>query len=154
MSVFHFLIFQHLLGSLQSNLLPVSTTVGNSFLCFLPGEVLLLKGHIHLFDGRNPQHPEEGFFIAGMKSYGRAPTFLLATGYEQVRSIAAHLAGGDATPRALNLPETGVCSAAGPAPEEELQADRLPEEAGCCAPGPEPVTLGVPTGLLHGRGGA
>ena len=99
-------------------------------------------------------HPEEGFFIAGMKSYGRAPTFLLATGYEQVRSIAAHLAGGDATPRALNLPETGVCSAAGPAPEEELQADRLPEEAGCCAPAPEPVTLGVPTGLLHGRGGA
>ncbi|WP_258934555.1 NAD(P)-binding domain-containing protein [Nesterenkonia pannonica] len=37
-------------------------------------------------------HPEEGFFIAGMKSYGRAPTFLMATGYEQVRSIAAELA--------------------------------------------------------------
>lgn len=56
-------------------------------------------------------HPEEGFFIAGMKSYGRAPTFLLATGYEQVRSIAAHVAGVDATPRDLNLPETGVCIA-------------------------------------------
>jgi hypothetical protein len=28
-----------------------------------------------------------------MKSYGRAPTFLMATGYEQVRSIAAALAG-------------------------------------------------------------
>ncbi|HYY81509.1 MAG TPA: hypothetical protein VFD04_20370 [Actinomycetes bacterium] len=28
-----------------------------------------------------------------MKSYGRAPTFLLATGYGQVRSVVAHLAG-------------------------------------------------------------
>lgn len=56
-------------------------------------------------------HPEAGFFIAGMKSYGRAPTFLLATGYEQVRSIAAHLAGADAAPRELNLPATGVCIA-------------------------------------------
>lgn len=61
-------------------------------------------------------HPEEGFFIAGMKSYGRAPTFLLATGYEQVRSIAAHLAGEDSTPQDLNLPETGVCSAADAGP--------------------------------------
>lgn len=41
------------------------------------------------------RHPETGFFIAGMKSYGRAPTFLLATGYEQVRSITAWLAGED-----------------------------------------------------------
>jgi len=58
------------------------------------------------------QHPEEGFFVAGMKSYGRAPTFLLRTGYEQVRSIVAHLAGDeDAAGRVeLILPETGVCS--------------------------------------------
>ena len=56
-------------------------------------------------------HPEEGFLIAGMKSYGRAPTFLMATGYEQVRSVAAHVAGADASPRDLNLPATGVCSA-------------------------------------------
>lgn len=58
------------------------------------------------------QHPESGFFIAGMKSYGRAPTFLLATGYEQVRSIAAHLAGDEAAARnvELVLPATGVCS--------------------------------------------
>ncbi|OUE25646.1 NAD(P)-binding domain-containing protein [Clavibacter michiganensis] len=57
-------------------------------------------------------HPEPGFFIAGMKSYGRAPTFLLATGYEQVRSIADELAGDhDAARRVhLVLPETGVCS--------------------------------------------
>lgn len=40
--------------------------------------------------------PEPDFFIVGMKSYGRAPTFLLATGHEQVRSVVARLAG-DAT---------------------------------------------------------
>jgi thioredoxin reductase len=59
------------------------------------------------------RHPEDGFFLAGMKSYGRAPTFLLATGYEQVRSITAWLAGdvAAATAVALALPETGVCSA-------------------------------------------
>jgi thioredoxin reductase len=57
-------------------------------------------------------HPEDGFFIAGMKSYGRAPTFLLATGYEQVRSITAWLAGdmSAASEVALVLPATGVCS--------------------------------------------
>jgi thioredoxin reductase len=57
-------------------------------------------------------HPEPGFFIAGMKSYGRAPTFLLATGYEQVRSIADELAGNHAAARRvqLALPDTGVCS--------------------------------------------
>jgi len=56
--------------------------------------------------------PEPGLFIAGMKSYGRAPTFLLATGYEQVRSIAAYLAGDIEAARRveLDLPQTGVCS--------------------------------------------
>ena len=44
-------------------------------------------------------HPETNFFIAGMKSYGRAPTFLLLTGYEQVRSIADELAGDHAAAR-------------------------------------------------------
>ncbi|KAB0483850.1 Thioredoxin reductase [Pseudomonas reinekei] len=57
-------------------------------------------------------HPDEGIFIVGMKSYGRAPTFLLLTGYEQVRSVAAALAGDwEAAKRVeLVLPETGVCS--------------------------------------------
>ncbi|SMH51027.1 Predicted flavoprotein CzcO associated with the cation diffusion facilitator CzcD [Rathayibacter oskolensis] len=57
-------------------------------------------------------HPEPDFFIAGMKSYGRAPTFLLVTGYEQVRSIADELAGNHAAARLVQLvlPETGVCS--------------------------------------------
>ncbi|RZS63661.1 thioredoxin reductase [Agromyces ramosus] len=56
--------------------------------------------------------PERDFFIVGMKSYGRAPTFLLATGYEQVRSISAWLAGDAASARnvELVLPATGVCS--------------------------------------------
>ena len=57
-------------------------------------------------------HPEPGFYIAGMKSYGRAPTFLLATGHEQVRSIVAAIAGDHAAARRVELvlPETGVCS--------------------------------------------
>lgn len=58
------------------------------------------------------QQPEPNFFIAGMKSYGRAPTFLLATGYEQVRSIAAWLDDdvAAASKVELLLPATGVCS--------------------------------------------
>jgi hypothetical protein len=57
-------------------------------------------------------HPEAGFYAIGAKSYGRAPTFLLATGYEQARSVVAALAGDWAAARdvRLELPETGVCS--------------------------------------------
>ena len=57
-------------------------------------------------------HPDSGVYMVGMKSYGRAPTFLLRTGYEQVRSVVAALAGDwDAARRVeLVLPETGVCS--------------------------------------------
>ncbi len=63
--------------------------------------------------------PDRGFYIAGMKSYGRAPTFLMRTGYEQVRSILADLSGDVAAASRveLTLPETGVCSGAkSPAP--------------------------------------
>ncbi|HEU5469478.1 MAG TPA: FAD-dependent oxidoreductase [Actinophytocola sp.] len=58
-------------------------------------------------------HPEPGYYAIGVKSYGRAPTFLLATGYEQARSVTAALAGDWAAARdvQLELPETGVCSA-------------------------------------------
>lgn len=57
-------------------------------------------------------HPETGFYVVGAKSYGRAPTFLLATGYEQARSVVAALAGDWVAARdvQLELPETGVCS--------------------------------------------
>jgi thioredoxin reductase len=69
-------------------------------------------------------HPEPGFFIVGMKSYGRAPTFLLRTGYEQVRSVVAALAGDlDAAARVeLVLPETGACSLADRVSEGERAA--------------------------------
>lgn len=58
------------------------------------------------------RHPDKDFYIAGSKSYGRAPTFLMATGYEQVRSIAAAIDGDKeaALHVELDLPETGVCS--------------------------------------------
>ncbi|MBS4199207.1 FAD-dependent oxidoreductase [Bacillus sp. FJAT-49732] len=58
------------------------------------------------------RQPEKDFYIVGAKSYGRAPTFLMATGYEQVRSVAAYLSGdlNAAEKLELDLPETGVCS--------------------------------------------
>lgn len=70
-------------------------------------------------------HPEPNLFMVGMKSYGRAPTFLLRTGYEQVRSVVAALAGDlDAASRVeLVLPETGACSLrAGTSPAEAPSA--------------------------------
>lgn len=100
-------------------------------------------------------HPETGFYIVGMKSYGRAPTFLMATGYEQVRSIAAALAGDRAAADdvQLELPETGVCSTdlGGscdlPAPGAEEQGCCAPavaqEPADACCSGPQPVTIGA-----------
>ena len=76
-------------------------------------------------------HPEPGFFIVGMKSYGRAPTFLLRTGYEQVRSVVAALAGDlDAASRVeLVLPETGACSL-GNRPSIDTQPAAA--AVGCC----------------------
>jgi len=58
------------------------------------------------------RQPEKDFYIVGAKSYGRAPTFLMATGYEQVRSITAYLSGDEEASKRveLELPETGVCS--------------------------------------------
>jgi thioredoxin reductase len=76
--------------------------------------------------------PEPGVFLAGMKSYGRAPTFLAMTGYEQVRSVVAKLAGDDAAAERveLTLPETGVCGGAGVFDVEPATASA----GGCCAP--------------------
>jgi glycine/D-amino acid oxidase-like deaminating enzyme len=70
------------------------------------------------------KHPEQGVYIVGMKSYGRAPTFLMITGYEQVRSVVAALAGDWAAARdtQLVLPETGVCHGPGVA-HSEASAD-------------------------------
>jgi thioredoxin reductase len=68
-------------------------------------------GTVRPHGARELAQPEPGFYFAGMKSYGRAPTFLMITGYEQVRSIAADIAGDrEAAERVeLELPETGVC---------------------------------------------
>jgi thioredoxin reductase len=74
--------------------------------------------------------PEAGLYLAGMKSYGRAPSFLTLTGFEQTRSIVAAIAGDhDAATRVeLVLPESGVCGGSGrfdSAAEAEVGA-------GCC----------------------
>ena len=89
---------------------------------------------------RELSHPEPGFWTVGIKSYGRAPTFLMATGYEQVRSVAAFLAGDleAAHDVQLDLPETGVCST-------DL-ARPAAAEAGCCGPAepvPAPASCGT-----------
>ncbi|NKN39497.1 flavoprotein [Agrobacterium sp. a22-2] len=79
-------------------------------------------------------HPEAGFYIVGSKSYGRAPTFLMATGYEQVRSVVADLAGDPVAARQVHLvlPETGVCSSA------EIDGDDGSGKSSCCG-GPPPA---------------
>ncbi|MNU57417.1 glutamate synthase subunit beta [compost metagenome] len=80
-------------------------------------------------------HPEEGLFIVGMKSYGRAPTFLLMTGYEQVRSVVAALAGEwDAAKRVeLVLPETGICNSDFDEVDDRLKASA--SQGACCGTG-------------------
>ena len=108
---------------------------------------------------RELAHPDEDLYLVGMKSYGRAPTFLLATGHEQVRSIAAALAGRTAAADSvqLHLPSTGVCSidlGAREAAEtagvgfatgsEHGYSAEEPAAAGCCGSAPQPVGTGVP----------
>lgn len=91
------------------------------------------------------RHPEPGVYLVGMKSYGRAPTFLSLTGYEQARSVVAAIAGDhEAAGRVeLVLPETGVCGGAGvfDAPAEQKNS------GGCCS---APETVDVTIGLAPG----
>jgi thioredoxin reductase len=93
-------------------------------------------------------HPEQGVYLVGMKSYGRAPTFLAMTGYEQTRSIAAALAGDrEAAERVeLVLPETGVCGGSGLFD----QADTAQASGGCCG---APATLQIGIGAPVSSGG-
>jgi hypothetical protein len=72
-------------------------------------------GTVRPHGARELAQDEPRLYLAGMKSYGRAPTFLMITGYEQVRSIAADIAGDkEAAERVeLELPETGVCTRGG-----------------------------------------
>ncbi|GGR09089.1 NAD(P)-binding domain-containing protein [Streptomyces pilosus] len=92
---------------------------------------------------RELSHPEQGLYLVGMKSYGRAPTFLAMTGYEQVRSVAAAIAGDlDSADRVeLTLPETGVCGGAGLSDASDTQQT---DGAGCCAPAPQLIRLAAP----------
>ncbi len=88
------------------------------------------------------KHPDVNLFVIGMKSYGRAPTFLMLTGYEQARSVASAIAGDWESARRVELvlPETGVCSA-----DRSAQS----EPAACCGSTPAepvPVTVGAPPG--------
>ena len=88
--------------------------------------------------------PEPDLYLVGMKSYGRAPTFLALTGYEQVRSVVAALAGDhEAAARdELVLPDTGVCGGSGVFDDPDSAG------GGCCAPAPVALEIGrAPVGL-------
>ena len=89
-------------------------------------------GTVRPHGARELAQDDAGFYLAGIKSYGRAPTFLMITGYEQVRSIAADISGDhEAAERVeLSLPETGVCTRGA----VEIIS------AGCCG-GPAPSTI-------------
>lgn len=94
-------------------------------------------GSVSATGARQLAQPEQGLFVVGAKSYGRAPTFLALTGFEQVRSVVAHLAGDheSAARNELVLPDTGVCGGAGGFDEGA---------SGCCAaPAPPVLQIGA-----------
>ncbi len=97
-------------------------------------------GTVRPHGARELAHPEAGFYIAGMKAYGRAPTFLALTGYEQVRSIIADIAGDkEAAARVeLVLPETGVCSGAPVTEAEGWCGGSATSDAVACCVSAEP----------------
>ena len=105
-------------------------------------------GTVKPHGARELAHPEKDFYIVGMKSYGRAPTFLLATGFEQVRSVVAMLDGDVAAAESVQLvlPETGVCSTdlvggsccGATAPQQPAASVGVAASADCCG-GPAPV---------------
>lgn len=92
-------------------------------------------GSVGATGARELAQPEQNFFIVGVKSYGRAPTFLAMTGYEQVRSVVAHLAGDHeaAARNELVLPDTGVCGGSGD----------FDDSAGSCCAAPAVVQIGL-----------
>jgi hypothetical protein len=96
-------------------------------------------GTVRATGAKDLAHPEPDLYLVGMKSYGRAPTFLAMTGYEQVRSVAAELAGDhEAAARVeLMLPGTGVCGGAGLFDDPDGASS-----GGCCAPAPSVLQIG------------
>ncbi|MGW7051259.1 FAD-dependent oxidoreductase [Streptomyces sp. NPDC054887] len=106
-------------------------------------------GTVYPHGHRELSHPEPGVYLVGMKSYGRAPTFLALTGYEQVRSVTAAIAGdlASADRVELTLPESGVCGGAGLFDESASGTEAA--AGGCCAPEPALLQLGaVPVGAV------
>jgi len=85
--------------------------------------------------------PEPGLYVVGMKSYGRAPTFLMLTGYEQVRSVTCALTGDTVGARRveLTLPATGVCGASPSGPP--ILGSVASEPGGSCCGGPAPADV-------------
>lgn len=83
------------------------------------------------------KQPDGNLFVIGMKSYGRAPTFLMLTGYEQARSVVAAVAGDWESARRVErvLPETGVCS-----------LDPSGADAGGCCGSAEPIAVPLAIG--------
>jgi hypothetical protein len=98
-------------------------------------------GTVYPHGHRELSHPEQGVYLVGMKSYGRAPTFLAMTGYEQTRSITAALAGDhEAAGRVeLVLPETGVCGGSGLF--DDSSADSAEGAGGGCCTAPATVQI-------------
>jgi hypothetical protein len=94
-------------------------------------------GSVRPHGHRELQHPEAGFYAIGAKSYGRAPNFLMATGYEQARSVVAALAGdlAAADDVQLELPQTGVCST-----DLLVGAEAAAASACCGGPAKEPAS--------------
>ncbi|ONI84749.1 flavoprotein [Saccharothrix sp. ALI-22-I] len=86
-------------------------------------------GTVYPHGANELRHPEPGVYLVGMKSYGRAPTFLALTGFEQVRSVVAEIAGDheSAAKVELTLPETGVCGGSGVFDIAEPESS-----GGCC----------------------
>ena len=95
------------------------------------------------------RQPEGDLYLVGMKSYGRAPSFLTLTGYEQTRSVVAEIAGDyeSADRVELVLPDSGVCGGSG-------LFEEAPAAGGCCGPSitaaPELLTVGAPAAVTVG----
>lgn len=96
-------------------------------------------GTVEPHGARELEQPEPGFYLAGTLSYGRASSFLALTGFEQVRSVAAALAGDHAAAAdvELTLPDTGVCGGAGDFDAPDAVG------AGCCGTTPAALELGL-----------
>jgi hypothetical protein len=90
-------------------------------------------GTVYPHGARELAQPEPGVFLVGMKSYGRAPSFLAMTGYEQVRSVVAAIDGDRAAAERVELvlPETGLCGGAGVFDDPAAGA----VDGGCCGSG-------------------